>query len=54
MGSFQDTFETRKRSFISGFSICMTKPLIIVTHIASFNLQNLFLEACKPAQIHHF
>ena len=25
---FQDTFETRKRSFISAFLICMTVPLI--------------------------
>ena len=28
MWNFQDTFETRKRSFISAFSICMTVPLI--------------------------
>ena len=27
MRNFQDTFETRKRSFISVFSICMTAPL---------------------------
>ena len=27
MRSFQDTFEARKRSFISAFSICMTVPL---------------------------
>ena len=27
MRSFKDTFETRKRSFISAFSICMTVPL---------------------------
>ena len=27
MRNFQDTFETRKRSFISAFSICMTVPL---------------------------
>ena len=27
MGNFLDTFETRKRSFISGFSVCMTLPL---------------------------
>ena len=27
MQTFQDTFETRKRSFISDFSICMTVPL---------------------------
>ena len=28
MRSFRDTFEKRKRSFISAFSICMTAPLI--------------------------
>ena len=28
MQSFQDTFETRKRSFIGAFSIWMTVPLI--------------------------
>ena len=28
MGNFQDTFETRKRPLISGFSICMIIPLI--------------------------
>ena len=28
MLNFQDTFETRKRSFISAFSICMTVPLV--------------------------
>ena len=27
MRNFQNTFETRKRSFISAFSICMTVPL---------------------------
>ena len=27
MQNFQDTFETRKRSFICAFSICMTVPL---------------------------
>ena len=29
MLNFQDTFETRKRLFISPFSICMTVPLIL-------------------------
>ena len=28
MRNFQDVFETRKRSFITAFSICMTVPLI--------------------------
>ena len=27
MRNFQDTLETRKQRFISGFSICMTVPL---------------------------
>ena len=27
MRKFQDTYETRKRLFISAFSICMTVPL---------------------------
>ena len=27
MRKFQDTFETRKQSFISAFSICITVPL---------------------------
>ena len=27
MRNFQNTFKTRKRSFISAFSICMTVPL---------------------------
>ena len=31
MRNFRDTFETRKRSFISAFSICMTVPFITPT-----------------------
>ena len=27
MQNFEDTFETRKRSFLSAFLICMTVPL---------------------------
>ena len=38
MPNFQDTFETRKRSFISDFSICMTVPLI------EYNMRNIFLK----------
>ena len=30
MRDFQDAFETRKRSFIIAFSICMTVPLNIM------------------------
>ena len=33
MRNFQDTFETRKRSFISAFAICMTVPLKLVSAI---------------------
>ena len=33
MQNFQDIFETRERSFISAFSICMTAPLTITTHV---------------------
>ena len=29
MRNFQDTFETRKQSFINVFSICMTVPIIL-------------------------
>ena len=32
MRSFQDTFETRKRSFISAISICMTVPLNLMEY----------------------
>ena len=40
MRNFQETFETRKRSFISAFSICMTVPLknntgVLVAQIAN-------------------
>ena len=28
--NFQDTFEIRKRSFASDFSICMTVPLSVI------------------------
>ena len=37
MRNFQDTFETRKRSFISAFSICMTVPIKHVKLIISEN-----------------
>ena len=30
MENFKGTFETRKRSFISAFSICMTVPLSVI------------------------
>ena len=46
MRNFQDTLETRKRSFISAFSICMTVPLknYHVTTFASFFLFRLIFE----------
>ena len=39
MQNFQNTFETRKRSFVSAFSFCMTVPLIcqaVMSKIKSF------------------
>ena len=42
MQNFQDTFETRKQSFISVFSICMTVPLINIE-----NMQILILMRIK-------
>ena len=43
MRNFRDTFETRKRSFISTFSICMTVPLILVlTFLQFLTEQSLF------------
>ena len=33
MQNFQGTFETRKRSFISAFSICMTVPLNVCSNL---------------------
>ena len=34
MQNFQDTFKTRKQSFINAFSICMTVPLKKVSKIS--------------------
>ena len=39
MRNFQDTFETRKRPFISAFSICMTVPLIFHNKFALAKIQ---------------
>ena len=33
MRNFQDIFETRKRSFISAFSICMTVPVTLLWRV---------------------
>ena len=33
MSNFQDTFETRKRSFISAFSVCVTVPLSMNNYV---------------------
>ena len=40
MRNFQDTFETRKLSFICAFPICMTVPLSFNIFLVDFN-QNL-------------
>ena len=50
MGKFQDTFETRKRSFISAFLICMTVPLSYYVELFKHR-ENLFIYQ-KP--LHHF
>ena len=36
MQNFQDTFETRKQSFINTFSICMTIPLTLLMMKVTF------------------
>ena len=41
MRNFQDTFELRKRSFISAFSICMTVPLSLILTVFLFSGFNL-------------
>ena len=38
MQNFKDTFETRKRSFISAFSICSTVPLKPVANYRDFTI----------------
>ena len=43
MGNFQDAFETRKRSFISAFSICMTVPLTKIHFINILRSKSIFL-----------
>ena len=48
MRNFQDTFETRKRSFFSAFSICMTVPLIS-NHRLYFSTRSTF--SVKQQQI---
>ena len=45
--NFQDTFETRKRSFVSPFSIYMTVLLKMVFKCTSdINLANMILIMC--------
>ena len=42
MQNFQDTFETRKRSFISAFSICKTVPLITTMQVSRNSRSHVF------------
>ena len=42
MRNFQDTFETRKRSFISAFSNCMTVPLSMIQFLNTAKLALVF------------
>ena len=57
MRNFQDTLETRKRSFISDFSICMTVPLNKYLEFLQFfvltkqDLKALFMELTKEANL---
>ena len=44
MRNFQDTFETRKRSFISVFTICMTVALISLVIVVNKKLHGNFLQ----------
>ena len=46
MRIFQDTVETRKQSFISTFSICMTVPLNIdsLSYYCGFDNKRFFAE----------
>ena len=46
MQNFQGTFETRKQSFFSAFSIGMTVPLRLQFHCAGFFKKQL-LNACE-------
>ena len=39
MRNFQDSFETRKRSFISDFSICMTVHLRLSLSVCKINFE---------------
>ena len=47
MRNFQDTYETRKRSFISAFSICMTVPL---KELQNHSGKSFFESATKIAE----
>ena len=52
MRNFQDTFETRKRSFISAFSTCMTVPLkflIAINSVIKFDMpgNNCAIPGCS-------
>ena len=54
MRNFQDTFETRKRSFISAFSICMTVPLRKDKVLIRGGLQTSHRFGCKRNQYQAF
>ena len=47
MRNFQDTFATRKRSFISAFSICMTIPLKTILQEHKNQCVELILPMCE-------
>ena len=55
MRNFQHTFETRKRSFISAFSTCMTVPLkflIAINSVIKFDMpgNNCAIPGCSTSR----
>ena len=54
MRNFQDTFETRKRSFINPFSFCMTVPLtyhLLLIRTSSRSNEYIGILRLKPANL---
>ena len=50
MRNFQDAFETRKRSFISVFSICITLPLKLRIPLRQHSITNFLVSFLVPVQ----
>ena len=54
MQTFQDTFETRRRSFIGAFSICMTVPLRIKSALLDPIIKITFSALAKEMRTSNF